>query len=453
MEFAPGTDLDYAAREAATVSRGLAGLACVDAVFGRAGAEDEDVARRADVDYRRERFLFRCVLQEGVRAEDALIEVRRFFDAGAAFESSVSVSFPQDKMERLLGLSSAYTAAVRGNSREELADRVAFVREYLGEADEGVLSGYGFRPAGMRPELRVIPDREAASLLGVSTLQIAQVLQASTEGAVVGQLEIEGRPLDVRVLGQFADGYSSPELLLESIPLVTGQGKSVFLGSVARVERGDSDAEVARLDRSDVMYLDLVPGEGKGFLGFTADLLGSGQGLSRSDESSFNRYRMSLIVTVVLVIILLYMTLGAQFESFVLPVVFMITIPFSLAGAGPALWIMGAGLDSGSVLGLVVLFGLVVNNGIVLFEITGEKVRRGASVAHGVYAGSSDRVRPVLATTVTTLFGLLPVLVSPLGATQRSMAAAMLGGVAVSTLLTLFVMPCVFMRFVGKGRV
>jgi multidrug efflux pump subunit AcrB len=452
IEFAPGTDLEYAAMEAADVSRGLQSLECIETVFGRAGAEDEDVSRRADVDYRKERFRFRCFLKKGMKPELAQNEVRRFLDDNTTYKTTISVSFPQDKTERLLGLSSAYTVAIKGNSRDELENRVRDVTDYLANTSQGILAGYSFRPTGLRPELRVIPDREAASLLGVSTLQIAQTVQASTEGVIVGQLEIEGRPLDRRVSGKLAEKYPSPERMIEAIPITASEGKSIFLGTVARVQRSDSDAEVARLDRSDVLYVDLYPEAKADFSTFTDNLMQSGHGLSRSDESAFNRYRTSLIVTVILVIILLYMTLGAQFESFILPVIFMITIPFSLAGAGPALWMMNAGLDSGSVLGLVVLFGLVVNNGIVLYEITEEKVLAGSSIAHAVYSGASDRVRPVLATTLTTLFGLLPVLVSPLGATQRSMAAAMLGGMAISTLLTLFVMPSVFMRFVGKEK-
>jgi multidrug efflux pump subunit AcrB len=454
MEFSPGTDLEYVAQDAVSVSQIIQGLESIETVFGRAGAEDKDVSQRADVDYRKERFGFRCLLKKGVSPEAARDELRRHFDNNVSSKSKILVSFPQDKMERLLGLSSAYTIAVKGASRNELENRVSNVMAYLNNNAEGTLADYSFRPSGLRPELRVMPDREAASLLGVSTLQIAQTLQASTEGVIAGQLEIEGRPLDIRVSGKLAENYPVPEMMVESIPVMASQGTPVFLGTVARVQRSDSDAEVARLDRSDVMYLDLYPAMDTQteFSTFTANLMQYGQGLSRSDESSFNRYRTSLIITVVLVIILLYMTLGAQFESFILPAIFMSTIPFSLAGAGPALLLINTGLDSGSVLGLVVLFGLVVNNGIVLYEITEERVRTGASIAHAVYAGASDRVRAVLATTLTTLFGLLPVLLSPLGATQRSMAAAMLGGMAVSTLLTLFVMPSIFLRFSGKEK-
>jgi multidrug efflux pump subunit AcrB len=146
------------------------------------------------------------------------------------------------------------------------------------------------------------------------------------------------------------------------------------------------------------------------------------------------------------------MTMGAQFESFLLPLIFMLTIPFSLAGTGPALFLSGARLDSGAVLGLTVLFGLVVNNGIILFEIGEEKIRAGLSPAKAVFSGARERFCPVLITTVTTICALLPLVISPLGSSQKSMAAAMTGGVVSSTLLTLFALPPVFVRFFRLKR-
>jgi multidrug efflux pump subunit AcrB len=144
--------------------------------------------------------------------------------------------------------------------------------------------------------------------------------------------------------------------------------------------------------------------------------------------------------------------MSAQFESFILPLILMLSIPFSLAGAGPALLVSGSGLDSGSVLGLVALFGLVVNNGIILYEIGEEKRARGLPAAKAVYAGARERLRPILITTLTTIFALLPLAASPLGASQRSMAAAMLGGIIASTLLCLFALPPVFVRILGARR-
>jgi multidrug efflux pump subunit AcrB len=158
------------------------------------------------------------------------------------------------------------------------------------------------------------------------------------------------------------------------------------------------------------------------------------------------------VITLFLVLILLYMTMGAQFESFLLPGILMLTIPFSLAGAGPALLLTGAGLDSGSVLGLVVLFGLAVNNGILLYETAVEKMGRGLPAAAAVYSGAAERFPPVLATTLTTLFALLPLVISPLGSSQHSMAAAMLGGIGASTFLTLFALPPIFIPFLKRGE-
>jgi multidrug efflux pump subunit AcrB len=141
------------------------------------------------------------------------------------------------------------------------------------------------------------------------------------------------------------------------------------------------------------------------------------------------------------------MTMSAQFESFLLPLALMLTIPFSLAGAGPALLLFNSRLDSGAVLGLSALFGLVVNNGLVLFEISDERIRSGCRPAQAVYGGASIRLRPVLVTALTTIFALLPIVLNPLGSAQKSMAAAMLGGLTVSTVLSLFILPPVFIRF------
>jgi multidrug efflux pump subunit AcrB len=450
LRFPPGADLEALGREGAELARILAELDGLGPVFGRAGAEDEDVGRRADVDYRKEDLRLRCVLRKDADPAAVMEAVRR---AAADFSGpAVSVEYPQDKTERLLGLSAAHTLAVRGNDREETGERAAAAGEELSALAGPAMAAYTLRPSGVRPELRIVPDREAAALLGVSGAQVAGVVYAATEGLLASRLEIDGRPLEVRVSGDLRAAYSRPEVMLEAIPVSAGRDGPIFLGNVGRVERGEAEAALARLDRADALYLDAYPAPGGDALLSQAikNLSSRLPGLSRADESAFTRYRSSLIVTVALVLVLLYMTMGAQFESFILPVIFMLTIPFSLAGAGPVLVLTGTGLDSGSVLGLVVLFGLVVNNGIVLFETSEEKALLGFPVIKAVYAGAKERFRPVLATTLTTLFALLPLAAAPLGAAQRSMAAAMLGGVFASTLLTLFALPPVFIPFLRR---
>jgi len=187
-----------------------------------------------------------------------------------------------------------------------------------------------------------------------------------------------------------------------------------------------------------------MPGRDRDLAAAIDQVIATTSDTERSDISAFSIYGKAMARAVFLVLVLLYLTLGAQFESFVMPLVIMATIPLAMAGVGPALVIAGIGLDSGSVLGLVVLFGTVVNNAILLYEASSAKSAAGARSTTAAYAGSSDRVRPVLATTLTTVLALLPICLSPTGAAQRSMSVALLGGLVASTALTLFISPIVF---------
>ena len=252
----------------------------------------------------------------------------------------------------------------------------------------------------------------------------------------------------------------SPELM-KKLPLSVSSRANeqnsgpVFLGSLVDINWVEAETALARQDRSDLLYLYLFPSPGneKQISRLIAGLEAQESlGVSRADESVFVRYRAALAATVILVLILLYLTLGAQFESFLLPLILMLAVPFSLAGAGPALFLSGSFLDSGSVLGLVALFGLAVNNGIILYEISVEKIRRGHSPRTAVYSGALERFRPVLLTTLTTIFALLPLVVSPLGNSQRSMASTMLGGIIVAGFLAFFALPPVFIRYLNYKR-
>jgi multidrug efflux pump subunit AcrB len=270
---------------------------------------------------------------------------------------------------------------------------------------------------------------------------------------VAATLEIEGRPLDLRVLGKNKAPAGEPEAALEDIPLLGSRGMPVFTGSLGRIRRSESAAALARLDRSDVIYLDVFPAAGQG-KAVSAELekLSRRFRFSRADESVFIRYRGSLLLTLGLVLFLLYLSLGAQFESFTLPFILLLTVPFSLAGSGPLLFLSGLSPDSGTVLGLTALFGLSVNNAIVLYEISVEKRNRGVSPSAAVYSGALERLRPMLISTATTLFALLPLVISPLGNSQRSMALAMLGGMGFSLVFTLFALPPVFVRFLEREK-
>ncbi|MCL2318951.1 MAG: efflux RND transporter permease subunit [Treponema sp.] len=452
VDFPAGTNPDNALETGLTISRALSALPELSSLYGRMGAEADDPSRRSDPDYRKERLLFRCFTKKPGGAPELVEKIRLALGPGLP---AIEAGPPADPSAAILGLSPALTLAIKGSTQEESSrrseDLAALFRREAGPA----LQSLRLRPSGTRPQLRLVPRRELTATLGIPVSEIAASVYAASEGIVTGSVEIEGRPLDIRVSGKLSGDGPEPGNSFEelrNLPLAVSSAQNqragqVFLGSLVDIEWIEAETALARQDRSDVIYMDIfsAPGGGKIIQNLVSGIHEGG--ISRSDESVFVRYRTALAATVILVLILLYLILGAQFESFLLPLILMLSVPFSLAGAGPALFLSGSSLDSGSVLGLVALFGLSVNNGIIFFEISEEKVRSGCSPAAAVYSGALVRFRPVLLTTLTTVFALLPLVVSPLGNSQVSMASTMLGGIIVSGLLAFFALPPVFIRF------
>jgi multidrug efflux pump subunit AcrB len=437
LNFQPGTLLEYAVAKGREVSNDLSKSYVIEKVYGRAGAEEEDVSHRADINYKKEELILRCVLKKGKRPEKVIPEIEKIMKRYNDIQ--YSIRFPADKIESLFGLSGTNTYLIRGKDRQELTEHIEIL-ENLFDADT-----LSFRPSGIKPVLQLYPKREAAAYLSMSASEIAETLYILNEGAVAARLEIEGKPLDVRITGERIHPSQSPEEYIQNIPLLTPQGGIVYLDSLGWIERKYSHAALARQDRSDVIYLDTAPN--KKMRAIIANILNKYTWFHGTDESVFNRYKTSIFLYICLVFILLYLTMGAQFESFFLPLVLMLTIPFSLAGAGIILFITNTKMDSGAILGLASLFGLVVNNSLVLFEISSEKINAGIKIPVAVYRGALERFQSIVITTITTILALLPLIVNPLGNTQRSMSLALLGGLIASVILGLFAIPVVLIRF------
>ena len=440
ITFPPGILLETAVTEGVYVTDILKELPFVKTVYGRAGAEEEDTGRRADIDYIREELVLNCLLEKNIKPEKALAEINAALLSAQDFKIPFSVYFPKDRTETLLGLSAENTYVIKGKDRQELLENTETAQNTLKEASIPA----NFRPRGQRPELRFFPNREAAAYLSMPAAQIAETLFILNEGVITSTLEIEGKPVDVRVTAE-KTLYGDPVRKLEEIPLQTLRGKTIYLGSLGTIEKKEEEASLARLDRSDVIYTDIPLA--KKIPSGAREIIAQFSWFTAADESVFNRYKNSLLLYVFLVLILLYMTIGAQFESFLLPLILMMTIPFSLAGAGPALLITGMKIDSSAVLGLSALFGLVLNNSLVLFEICEQKIRSGLSPCSAVIKGASERMKAILITLATSIFALLPLVINPMGNSQRSMAVTMLGGLAASTLISLFAIPAVLIRF------
>ena len=448
LDFPSGTSSKAIINNGLVYSKKLSDIGDIAIFFGRMGAEDDDINPRIDPNYRKERILFRCFLKQSIDRDAALRNIHDNLSELTAnasgindnFNIQISLGSPLDKTSKLLGLSSLFTLMVKGEL-EDINQRSEEIIIALESSLGPVLDSVNVRSSGTRPELRLILDQEVKSFLGISSDKIANAVYIATEGIISGSMEIDGRQLDIRVIGE-NNNFSQNNL--ESLPLAfqgsrERQMRHVFLGTLGQIERRETKAILARQDRSDVLYIDITPSPGKendlnNFLSRNI------KDFTRIDDSVFSRYRTVLIITLILVILLLYLTMAAQFESFKLPLIIMLSIPFGFIGSGPLLFLTGTGLNSGSILGLIVLFGLSVNNGIIIYEAGIENLNRGFSPALAVYKGALDRFRAMLISTLTTIFGLIPLLFSS-GISQRSMAAAMLGGLLASAAFSIFIFP------------
>lgn len=456
VEFLPGSNLDAIADSARPLCKALSALPGIGSVYSWAGAEDNDISRRSASGFTNESLCITCSL-DGTATEHEL---------GAAIQSTAasllpgSVTFlleaPVDRTASILGLDGNFSIAVRGADPVELRLLASRVEATLKSEALGTLASLSRTPGGTKPRLSLRPYREVQAAMGISLVDTARVVQAASEGVELSSMAIDGREIGIRVLAAAFERDEEPDMLarsdglarIEAVPLQTSSGLHVPAAALVQFRRTYDEASVARLDRACVIYLEprAVPGkEDELGLAISRTLKMHPEAVM-SHGSAFNEYGMAMFYSLALVIVLLYLTLGSQFESFVLPILIMATIPLAMAGVGPALALTGIGLDSGSILGLIVLFGVVVNNAIFLHEATVAHSTQGLRRVVAAYAGASERVRPILATTLTTVVALFPICLSRIGSTQRSMAVAMIGGLIASTALTLLISPLALAR-------
>jgi multidrug efflux pump subunit AcrB len=452
--FPTGSDPDGIADHARNLCTLLADVPGIAGVYGRAGSEDNDVACRADPDYSLETLTMTCSIDRGADTGSLVTQLSQVARAAVPVGTTIAVREPVDPSARILGLDTKTVLAVRADTQDMAQVKAKlFEEEIIKEAGTCIAAVVRF-PAGKKLHIYMTPDRQKSAALGVGISDTARIVRMATEGVTVAMLENGGRGKPVRV-SSFSNGGSltfDSMADVSSVPVSMTATASISASSIVHFERREESSVMARSDRADTVYLELLPAPGMErklahaldrFL-VQAKITGSRDVLQFFNESAFRTYGAAMAWAITLVLALLYLTLGVQFESFSLPIIIMLTIPLAMAGAGPALLLTGIGLDSGSILGLVVLFGIVVNNAILLYETSAARKINGSGVVIAAYAGASDRVRPVLATMMTTVAALLPICLASSGAVQRSMSIALLGGIVASTLLTLFVSPIAF---------
>ena len=303
-----------------------------------------------------------------------------------------------------------------------------------------------------KPEIAIKIDREKAAHLGLSLGQIGTTVRNSMQGVVATKLRQAGEEIDIRV--RYRPEYRQDIEDIKRITIFSPLGKPILLGQVAEISKKQGPVKIDREDQSRVVLVtanvvdrdigSIVKDIKKELADYslpTGYFIEYG-GSYKQMQDSFKVLTGALILAILLV----YMVMASQFESLVYPFIVMFEIPLAFIGVGWALFITRQTLSLTSFMGIIMLAGIVVNNAIVLIDYVNQLRKKGMDTLNALIEGGTTRLRPILITSLTTIFGILPMALSQQEGSEmmRPMAITVIGGLLVSMMLTLVVIPVIY---------
>lgn len=367
----------------------------------------------------------------------------------------VRVRAPQGQflLERLLGSDDGITVEVRGFSLEVLDALSAQVESKIADI-EGISDVSRSQQQGV-PQQEFVLDRQKIADLGLTEQDVAEVIQIAVAGSKAGEYRVEGN--SYRILVQLANAQERSLDEILNLPLSTPDGQQVALRNLVEtragygplsIDRKDQkrqvivSANIAGRDQGSVaqdiqLALETIP-RPKGY-----DLIVAGN--YEEQQESFNELMISLLLALLLV----YMVLASQYESFRDPLIVMFSVPLAAIGVILILFLTQSTFNLQSGIGCVMLGGIVVNNAILLVDQTSQLRREGVLLFPALVEAGRRRLRPILMTTLTTVLALLPLAlgIGEGADAQAPLARAVLGGLSVSTLITLVLIPVLYSLF------
>ncbi len=303
-----------------------------------------------------------------------------------------------------------------------------------------------------KPEVTVSIDRDKATILGVSVQNIAQTLQLTMSEQRIGYYVMGGK--QYQILSQIDRSSRNKPSDLANVYVRGDKGQLIPLDNLVTLSESSMPPQLYRYDR--FVSATVSAGLAKGYT--------IGQGIEHMDRikeqvldarfkttlsgasKDFVESTSSLLFAFLLALVLIYLVLAAQFESFLDPLVIMLTVPLALIGSLLVLWLGGQTMNIFSQIGIIMLIGLVSKNGILIVEFANQRKQEGLSKDEAIREASVARFRPILMTSLSTILGALPMaLATGAGSESRvSMGVAVVGGLLFSTLLTLFVIPAIY---------
>ena len=310
-----------------------------------------------------------------------------------------------------------------------------------------------------KPEVRLSVNREKANLMGVSTKDIAQTLQYGLSGQRMGYLYMNGKQYEI--VGEINRQQRNDPANLKAIYMRSDDGKMIQMENLVDLVESIAPPKLYRYNRFVSATISAGLAEGKTI----------GEGLDEMDKiaketlddtfrtalsgdsKEFRESSSSLMFAFTLALLLIYLILAAQFESFKDPLIIMLTVPLAVCGALIFMIIGGQTMNIYSQIGIIMLIGLVAKNGILIVEFANQRQQAGEDKMTAIKEASVQRLRPILMTSVSTILGLLPLMFATgEGCNGRiAMGTAVVGGMLFSTLLTMFIVPAIY-SFVSTNQ-
>ncbi|MBN1151338.1 efflux RND transporter permease subunit [candidate division WOR-3 bacterium] len=364
-----------------------------------------------------------------------------------------NVSSQSIMLQFLLGGSREIEIEISGEDLEKINGIASFladtVRTLSGVADVSTTVDNG------RPELQILIDQDKASLLGITPMMIAMQVRQSLYGQYAGSIIIQDSDRPIFITYEEASKDNADKI--KDIVLTTAFGNQISIGEIAEIQRNFAPIEIARKDRTRTVTVMLsLAGKSMGEIsselspiinridtinGVNARIAGQ----TEDQKDTFTDLAVALFIGIVLV----YMVMCAQFGSFRDPFIIMFSIPFTFSGIIFAFLLSGYELNMITSIGVIMLMGIVVNNGIVLIDRMSALKNSGKSVLEAVTEGGRSRLRPVLMTVLTTVIGFIPLALSRKQGYEiwSPFATTALGGLLASTIVTLVIVPVMYSVF------
>ena len=387
--------------------------------------------------------------------EDIANDLTRWTSSYVNAKSHVSQT-PTISVNRRGGFPIQYI--IQAPNFEKLEEKIP---EFMAEAEnDPTFAGTDVNLKFNKPEIYVNIDREKAQSLGVSVLDVAQTLQLSLSGQRFGYFMMNGKQYEV--IGQFDKKDRDEPIDLTSMFVKNKDGLLIQLDNLVTTQEQSSPPQLYHNNRymSATVSAGLAPGKSISdgidamerikakVLGenFTTDLGGESRDFVESSSNTMFAFGLALL--------LIFLILAAQFESFIDPFIIILTVPMAVAGALFSLWLFGQSWNIFSQIGTVMLIGLVTKNGILIVEFANQLREQGVPKGEAIMRASESRLRPILMTSLTIALGALPIAVA-LGAASTSrigMGVVIIGGTLFSLLLTLFIIPAVYYMWSREKR-